>query len=250
MTFHLDHVVISVQDLPAASEDYRALGFNVLAGGRHSSGTTENAIIAFRDGTYIELIAPTGETATGTGMDFSPLVHPQDGFTGFALLASDLEQQAADFSARGVDVGAVQQGQRKKTDGTVIRWRMAFVAGTMSPFFIQDETPRERRVSNAPDVVTHANGVQGVAALTVLAADLPSARYEMLFGQAQHKAPDAHTYNVDGFSLVVRHASADEHHQHLAAHGDAPYELGLIASQPKLPPGNLHGARLRIVKSG
>ncbi len=127
---------------------------------------------------------------------------------------------------------------------------MAFVAGTMSPFFIQDETPRELRVSNAPDAVAHNNGVRGVASLTVLAADLEATRCEVLFGQAQHKAPEAHTYNLDGFTLVVQQVLSDEHHQHVTSHGDAPYELVLIASQPDLPPGNPHGARLRTVTSG
>ncbi len=54
---NLDHVVIVVTDLERAMTDYQALGFTVLPGGEHADGRTHNALIAFADGTYIELIA-------------------------------------------------------------------------------------------------------------------------------------------------------------------------------------------------
>ena len=52
---HLDHIVIFVRDLRQAVEDYTALGFQVEPGGRHAR--TENALIIFADGTYLELLA-------------------------------------------------------------------------------------------------------------------------------------------------------------------------------------------------
>ena len=59
----LDHVVISVSNLEEAMEDYRRLGFNVLPGGEHASGTTHNALVVLADGTYLELMALTGRPA-------------------------------------------------------------------------------------------------------------------------------------------------------------------------------------------
>src|SRR5207237_5052596 len=44
------------RDLGRAIAEYRGLGFSVEPGGRHPVGT-ENALIALRDGAYIELIA-------------------------------------------------------------------------------------------------------------------------------------------------------------------------------------------------
>src|SRR2546426_3144317 len=52
----IDHLVIVVPDLPSASKSYQALGFTVVPGGRHPVGT-HNALIAFGDGSYVELIA-------------------------------------------------------------------------------------------------------------------------------------------------------------------------------------------------
>lgn len=51
----LDHVVIVVSRLEPAVRKFRGLGFTVTLGGEN--GPTHNALIAFKDGTYIELIA-------------------------------------------------------------------------------------------------------------------------------------------------------------------------------------------------
>ena len=52
----IDHIVIAVPDLDVARKSYEALGFTVVPGGRHPVGT-HNALIAFADGAYVELIA-------------------------------------------------------------------------------------------------------------------------------------------------------------------------------------------------
>ena len=53
----IDHIVIAVRDLAAASDDYARLGFTVTPGGEHTGGATHNALISFADGAYFELIA-------------------------------------------------------------------------------------------------------------------------------------------------------------------------------------------------
>lgn len=45
------------RDLTRASADYQRAGFTVTPGGEHTSGGTHNALLAFADGTYFELIA-------------------------------------------------------------------------------------------------------------------------------------------------------------------------------------------------
>ena len=52
----IDHLVIVVPELEAAVASYRGLGFTVVPGGRHPIGT-HNALIAFEEGAYLELIA-------------------------------------------------------------------------------------------------------------------------------------------------------------------------------------------------
>ena len=53
----IDHIVILVRDLAAASAEHAKLGFTVTPGGAHRHGATHNALISFADGTYFELIA-------------------------------------------------------------------------------------------------------------------------------------------------------------------------------------------------
>ncbi|TMJ30929.1 MAG: VOC family protein, partial [Alphaproteobacteria bacterium] len=52
----IDHLVIMFPDLETAIRDYTELGFTVVRGGSHPTGT-HNALIAFADGAYVELIA-------------------------------------------------------------------------------------------------------------------------------------------------------------------------------------------------
>ena len=52
MTLSIDHIVICVNDVNAAIETYRGLGFNAFYGGKHASGQTHNGLIVFDDGSY------------------------------------------------------------------------------------------------------------------------------------------------------------------------------------------------------
>ena len=52
----IDHLVIAVNDLDQAANDYRQLGFTVVPGGKHPVGS-HNALVAFEDGSYLEIIA-------------------------------------------------------------------------------------------------------------------------------------------------------------------------------------------------
>jgi hypothetical protein len=51
----MDHVGVGVLDLKAATESFTRLGFVVSPGGRHPGGT-ENNMIFFPDGSYLELL--------------------------------------------------------------------------------------------------------------------------------------------------------------------------------------------------
>ena len=70
--FKLDHVIIAVFELDQAVADYRALGFTTIYGGRHANGATHNALVCFQDGTYLELLAPTGDLGAARRDRFQP----------------------------------------------------------------------------------------------------------------------------------------------------------------------------------
>lgn len=163
--FKLDHIIIAVDDLDTAIENYRALGFNAFYGGRHANTATHNALICFADGSYLELLAPTGEPPLPGMADFSPLLLNGEGLTGYALLSHDLIADADELRARGALVGDVADGRRKRADGIELHWRTANVEGGKSPFLIEDVTPRSLRVPDDLASITHPNGVTGVAKL-------------------------------------------------------------------------------------
>lgn len=174
MAFTLDHVVIAVDHLESAIGDYEALGFTVIYGGRHTSGTTHNALICFKDSSYLELLAPTYEAPQpgSNAMDFSFLLQYGEGLVAYALQSDDLDTDGQRLRAWSFDVSPVRFGGRKRADGTDLEWKTALLDGRMSPFLLEDVTPRHLRVPNDEPVVTHRNGTQGIAGVRIMTAEL------------------------------------------------------------------------------
>jgi catechol 2,3-dioxygenase-like lactoylglutathione lyase family enzyme len=163
----LDHLVIAVDDLSTATKSYERLGFTVVAGGRHPEGTY-NALIAFADHVYLELLAFYEPNPVHR---WWPAFESGGGLIDFCLASSDLERDAAAFRRAGADMSDPEAGSRARPDGYRVRWRVAQPYGGhrgLAPFLIQDETPREERV---PAQTTHVNGVTGIATVTVAVPD-------------------------------------------------------------------------------
>src|SRR3954451_11911410 len=108
MSMRFDHLVIAVRDLDAASERFRALGFEVRPGGAHPGQGTHNAIIRFGLD-YIELLAIRDEgEARAAGLSGPALVEylrePEWGMAAYALAPDDIEVAAARIRAGGTPV--------------------------------------------------------------------------------------------------------------------------------------------------
>src|SRR5438034_11815984 len=102
MDLSIDHVVIVVSDLASAISNYAALGFTVVPGGEHADGLTHNALIAFSDGAYIELIAFKGEPPEGHL--FGRAVKWGGGLVAYALLPTDIKRTIAEAKATGLQI--------------------------------------------------------------------------------------------------------------------------------------------------
>lgn len=175
MSLSLDHIVITVADLDAAMRDYAALGFTVRRGGVHANRATENALVVFGDGTYLELLAKTGEPPLPGLIDFSAIFEQGLGLAGYALRADDLEAEATRLRAHGFAVGEIIPGERRRADGVLVQWKLALIDGGFGPFLIEDVTPRELRIPTDPALTTHANRAVGVRdVLEDMAANDPS----------------------------------------------------------------------------
>lgn len=180
----LDHAIIVVNDLDAARADFSQLGFTVLPGGVHASGATHNALIVFRDGSYLEIMAPTGRPALPGTADYSFMFDHGEGYAGICLSSDDLAADAAAIRKRGGAITEPADGGRVRPDGVEMAWRSAWIDGQPLPFVMQDLTPRTLRVTDDPAATTHANGATGLRTVVVKAAsDALLSRFDAVFGE-------------------------------------------------------------------
>ena len=117
----IDHVVILVKDLAEATADYTGLGFTVLPGGEHVDGASHNALIAFADGSYIELLAFKKEAP---GHRWWPKATNEarggEGLIDFALLPTEIENDISAARERGLAYQGPVPGGRLRPDGQAV----------------------------------------------------------------------------------------------------------------------------------
>lgn len=151
-----DHFIILVNNLDAAMQTYRRLGFDVRAGGEHPSMGSHNALIAIADGTYIELVAfkDTALAAKGYWRAGVDRLQIGEGFGGYVLSSNDLANDVAQIKSRGTVTAPLQYdepkpGSRVRLDGQRVEWHTAMFNGSpvgLLPFLIQDITPHALRI--------------------------------------------------------------------------------------------------------
>jgi catechol 2,3-dioxygenase-like lactoylglutathione lyase family enzyme len=255
----IDHIVIAVRDLAAASDDYARLGFTVTPGGEHTGGATHNALISFADGAYFELIA------------FREPDRPQDhkwwgrfakgeGTVDFALLSESVDFEGDRLRQAGIEIDGPHDGGRLRPDGQRIAWRNLGLAaaGAPLPFMIEDVTSRDLRVP-AGAATQHSLGVSGIAGLILLVDDLEraSAPYQALLdtpGESSTPTIDAvrrarrFTSGSQWIELAEAAPSAADLQRHIEERGAGPYEIVLAggADTERLPLDLTHGARIRV----
>ncbi|HEU0073376.1 MAG TPA: VOC family protein [Dehalococcoidia bacterium] len=246
----IDHVVILVNDLDEAIDSYTRLGFSVVPGGRHNVGT-HNALIAFQDGSYIELIAFWEDDRTHRWHRY---LHLGGGLVDYCMRTDDILGDVAALRDAGVAMTDKQPMNRLRPDGYRLEWTLSLAVETqgVTPFLIEDITPREERV---PRKVDQANGALGISALTIAVreTDVPR-RMEALLGEGTSVEDerggllhyDSMRHGID-FLVPAGGAAAD----FIAGRegGGGVYALALITagSQGRIDPSDAHNARLSLV---
>jgi catechol 2,3-dioxygenase-like lactoylglutathione lyase family enzyme len=251
MPLHFDHAVIAVRDLDTAIRDYRDLGFTVTPGGLHANRATKNALITFRDATYLELLTKTDELVISGKIDFSPLVDRGEGLHGFSLRSEGLEADATRLRNAGLAVGENVPGERRRAEGTLVQWKVALLDGGFVPFLIQDVTPLERRISNDPTVTTHANGVTGIRGVELLVKNMATSwgYYTRLFGMS----PEADSKSYRSIASVnLQEAPERSYTGGLHARGEALSAVNLVCDHggdEQFTLERTHNVRYQLVKS-
>ncbi|CAG9976883.1 unnamed protein product [Clonostachys byssicola] len=191
-----DHFVIVVPyPFLASPPSWLTDAFTVSQGGKHADGVTENILVHFPDGSYIELIAfapgvdPSkraghrwGHKHEGTVADWALTLNP-------AKSGDDKEDihGAAAFRKIQQDVLASQpeirypdpvRGGRLRPDGAELKWAVsgpkrqdgqdAPIEPGQTPFWCLDSTPRNLRVPfEEPGATDHPSGILGVARVEI-----------------------------------------------------------------------------------
>jgi catechol 2,3-dioxygenase-like lactoylglutathione lyase family enzyme len=248
----IDHLVIVVPELDAAIASYSGLEFTVVPGGRHPIGT-HNALIAFEDGSYLELIA---FFEPNTQHRWFQRLQQGGGLIDFCLQTDDLAADAGAFRAAGVALADPRPLSRVRPDGYTLRWVLSIpdAHGGVAPFLIEDETPRNERV---PRATAHANGVTGIRLVTVAVSDVPAARqwYERVPGAKVMpiERPDLSaggvrvTMGPHALDFLAPRSPEGPLAAWLSARGPSPYSATLAApSKGPLPTDRTLGAQLSL----
>ncbi|KAJ4424677.1 hypothetical protein N0V82_000605 [Gnomoniopsis sp. IMI 355080] len=202
----LDHIVVLVTheillNLPSWLDE----AFTILHGGRHADGVTENKLVLFQDGVYIELIAFVpgkederkshnwGQRRQGHIIDWANTLHNEDDLAAIRSRIASAET--------GLKYSDPKSGGRVRPDGKELKWVIsapsicddsgklsAFVGGE-APFWCLDRTPRDLRVPyQMVGNVQHPCGALGLAGVKIAIRDVQlfkklKAFYDALQGQ-------------------------------------------------------------------
>ena len=146
MFLGIDHVVIAVADPDeAAAQLERELGLAATGGGRHDALGTFNRLIWLGE-SYIELIGVFDRALAESSWIGAPTLRALDtggGFVTWAIATDDLERDMAALRGAGSDLGQPIAGERRRTDGQIVRWRLSMPRqlGPDDPQFLIEHDP-------------------------------------------------------------------------------------------------------------
>lgn len=147
--------------------------FTVSTGGRHADGKTENKLIMFRDGTYLEIIAFIHDDPAKRKGHWWDKPY---GTVDYALTTTRGEfnhpalQKRLKETGSGVGYREPVAGGRLTPDRKELKWEVTFPEGVERgavPFWCHDVTPRMLRVPAIDGNTHHPCGAVGVAGLIV-----------------------------------------------------------------------------------
>jgi hypothetical protein len=192
----LDHIVHAVRDLDAEADFYQRAGFTVGARNKHSWGT-HNRIVQF-PGVFVELInvgqpeliQPHSPSSFSFGAFTRDFLAREEGLSMLVLEGKGAADDAEAFRVAGIGDFKVFDFEReaKRPDGSTVKvaFSLAFAVDAKAPdagFFTCQQHYPENFWN--PAFQTHANGVTGIAGVTMVATN-----------------PDEHRHFLSAFSGV------------------------------------------------
>jgi Glyoxalase-like domain len=128
MLIGVDHLVIAVADPDAAVAELQVkLGLAPGGGGRHERLGTFNRLVWLGD-TYLELISVFDRVAAAHSWLGAPTLRALEtggGLATWAIASDDLAADVATLQHGGSTLAEPVDGERARTDGRVVRWRLS-----------------------------------------------------------------------------------------------------------------------------
>ncbi|ORY68321.1 glyoxalase-like domain-containing protein [Pseudomassariella vexata] len=214
----LDHIVVLVpHSFLTTPPSWFANLFTFYPGGRHAEGLTENTLVLFADGSYIEFIAfvpgidPAkrathrwGRKKEGTVIDWAFTLRKNDAFPNI--------QRKVEHTSTGIKYSDLIPGGRIRPDGEVLQWKISSALkrdndgqenGSIEPgqlpFWCLDVTPRELRVPYKDQVFTkHHSGAVGTAIIHIRPREASGTQgLEGVYEALLEKGKTSSTWTVD-----------------------------------------------------
>ncbi|KAK7941574.1 glyoxalase [Apiospora aurea] len=216
----LDHIVILVPHAFLASPpSWFADAFTLYPGGKHADGVTENVLVFFADGSYLELIAFVDDDVgrgggLGTGGAGRGRGRTSDGEDdadrlGSAAAAFKQIQHKVRNTNTGIEYRDLVRGGRNRPDGVALKWATSAAADEAN-----GGNPLEPGVLPFWKLAQHASGAVGLAAIEVTPAaaaaesDQLGPIYDVLFSKSGSGKEGHWTVGTPG----------EGHHQHGEVH--------------------------------
>lgn len=172
----LDHVIVAVADLAAASDAYaRLFGRQPSWRGSHPAWGTANTLFRLSN-TYVELVSPVGE---GPFADLlrQRLIHGEGPY-GLAFGTADAGAAAARLRAAGFDVPEPRDGSGRNQAGAERRWRNVFLASADTrgvPLLVIEHRSPPDALPPAPPVGDPVAAIDGLDHAVIMTADAEAA---------------------------------------------------------------------------
>lgn len=244
----LDHIVFLVKDLEKSIKEFQQAGYTVSKGGKHDNGITENALIHFQNGTFLELLAVQKNWKTRLirwGLQFIPsfrqnpslpipdfkarfiarALFSKEGMVDFCLLAKNGLSDYEDIKNRNLQMSIPVEMKRVRPDGQALSWHIFSPYEATLPFVM---TPYQPTFTPNPDNLIHTNGAVGFDKISVYVTDFEHIikKYELLLGTAPAQKDEI----CATFELGRGKIEIVSSHQHLGR------GIGFLEASPLLLP--------------
>lgn len=170
----IDHIIVKVDDLHRAVEEFTEAGFAVFYGS--SQEKAYNAFIYLQDGSALELLDINVFPRWALPLLKSGIVRllsvghdrmgrfplKEERLLDYVIYSSDIDACRARFGRHSGKVVAL--GKRQKPNGQFLRWWLLFPKDRALPFIISDYVPARM---SADETDIHPNGITGLHTLEV-----------------------------------------------------------------------------------